>query len=978
MIDIDDISGGNSFLCEPESCKRILTSTSNAHSFKIMTQNIRSISCNFNNFNALLARININCEVYVLTESWNSVTSTFPYFPGYDIHYTKNNRNQNDGLVIFTKNGLICTVEEPIMNDASCLIVKVKPDTLVIALYRSPSNRNIAPFIDSLDKLLLLYKTYKNIVITGDINIDIKSNNEDPNSNDYLNLLVSHGILAGHTYPTREANCLDHAMIKSKNPVSVLVLNAPLTDHAAVITCIELVVEKYPHRDFYKTKVNYEGILEDLKSFNFEGILKSSEANWAADKLVNLLSHFLSKHSLRVLVPRRLRCLKPWITPGLIRCMRNRDRMYLKCKTEPNNVILEVTYKRYKNFCNDLLKRLKRIYERSELKKHAKNPKKTWETITSIVHTRKQKSIPKELLRIADSPQKSIDDINVFFSNVGRSLANKILNDNDTNNQYQNSTTTIPSLVNSMVMLEADDQEIESIILSLKNDSATGWDGISNRFLKICKNHIVPVLTHVVNLCINTGVFPQVFKTAIIHPIHKAGARDCVNNYRPISVLSALSKVCEKVINKRLISFLEKEHVLSSNQYGFRSGSSTTQAVSNITNLIAKHLDKKEKCVGIFLDLAKAFDTVSAPLLINKMENIGIRGVALSLFKSYMSQRSQRVKIGETTSSDLPVTFGVPQGSVLGPSLFLIYINDLCRLHLTNCQIFSFADDTALVFHGTSWEEARLKAEKGLQTTMIWLRKNVLTLNTDKTKYLTFGISSALLPDTSFSIQAHTCSNSIETQPSCQCAILTRSTTVKYLGVLLDHCLSWKSHLKMIAARTRKLIYVFKTLRHVADTQLLKVVYYSLAQSILSYCIGVWGGAKKSHLILLERAQRALLKVMTFKSFRYPTTKLYTLCDVLTIRQLFILDTILNQHSNMIYDPSLNTTRRMDRVCKTPTYRTSFIKKYNCFLGPFLYNKINKTLGIYLLSKHDCKMKLTVWLKTQNYEDTEKLFTILK
>lgn len=299
IYEIDNINTGKSYLCDPEHCKTILSSSSGTHSFKILTQNIRSINCNIHGFKVLLARININFDLYFLTETWNTITPILPSIPNYDLHYTKHNHNQNDGLVIYTKNGLICTVEEPNFNDAICLTIKINSITLIIALYRSPSKRNITPFLISLDKLLLTYKSYTNIIIMGDINIDIKPNNDDTNSHDYLNLLASHGLLTSHTFPTRIANCLDHAMVKSRNPVTSLVLKAPLTDHSAVILSLDLATQQnHQNRTITVNKVNYQGILTDLQGTSFDDIMTSRDANWAAERLVSLLSNYLRTDTL--------------------------------------------------------------------------------------------------------------------------------------------------------------------------------------------------------------------------------------------------------------------------------------------------------------------------------------------------------------------------------------------------------------------------------------------------------------------------------------------------------------------------------------------------------------------------------------------------------------------------------------------------------------------------------------------------------
>lgn len=215
---------------------------------------------------------------------------------------------------------------------------------------------------------------------------------------------------------------------------------------------------------------------------------------------------------------------------------------------------------------------------------------------------------------------------------------------------------------------------------------------------------------------------------------------------------------------------------------------------------------------------------------------MGVRGVQLTLFKNYLSNRLQRVRVGELTSSDLPINYGVPQGSVLGPTLFLTFINDLCNLQLMNGKIITFADDTALVFHGNSWEEAYDFAQAGFNRVTAWLRNNALTLNIEKTKFIPFSIRNSFNHD-NFSLRAHFCT----VNHPCHCSKISIAPQIRYLGIIIDSTLSFNSHLDLLSSRTRKLIYVFKNLRHIADKSIIKMVYQSLCQSVIAYCITVWG-----------------------------------------------------------------------------------------------------------------------------------------
>lgn len=350
---------------------------------------------------------------------------------------------------------------------------------------------------------------------------------------------------------------------------------------------------------------------------------------------------------------------------------------------------------------------------------------------------------------------------------------------------------------------------------------------------------------------------------------------------------------------------------------------------------------------------------------------VGIRGLALDIFESYLSERSQLVKLDKFISCEENVSFGVPQGSVIGPTLFLLYINDLCNLKIPNCKIITYADDTALLISGDTWEKTRKHAESALTIVMNWFRFNLLTVNVEKTKFITFSSKPSSMPDSSYKIFAHTCSPNSNL---CNCSPLTRTTSIKYLGIIIDHTMSWKEQIQSTVSRIRKLIFIFKNLRSSLDLNTLKTIYFALAQSILSYCIPVWGGALKTNMLHLERTQRAVLKVIISKPIRFPTAEVFSICKVLSVRKLFILRSTLRFHSQLPFNEEyLNNKRRSNRVCPLRPKRTVMAGRYHFFLMPLLYNKINKTINIYPLTLNKCKIKLTNWLLTLSYDQTENL-----
>ena len=361
-----------------------------------------------------------------------------------------------------------------------------------------------------------------------------------------------------------------------------------------------------------------------------------------------------------------------------------------------------------------MIKKVKLQYQRREFEKANKNPKETWKLIKTVGNLHKSQSSSSKLFSSSSDLLSTVNDVNHFFANIGKELAFNITNNLAA--QLPSDPVISPpiqlissgSRPNSMALLKTDFVEVEQIINNLKTTSATGWDSIPASLIKSAKHVLVPVLTHLFNLCPIVGVFPGEFKKALVHPIYKSGDTGSVTNYRPISVLSILSKILEKLLYRRLTGYLDSFNIIADNQYGFRRGKSTEDAILNMTELVAQNFNSKYKTIGLFLDLSKAFDTVSIPSLMEKMLEIGVRGIAYDIFKSYLTDCTQRVIINDTVSQDEALCYGVPQGSVLGPTLFSIYVNDLCKLSLPNCKILSYADGTVLLIHGADWEKSVL------------------------------------------------------------------------------------------------------------------------------------------------------------------------------------------------------------------------------------------------------------------------------
>lgn len=654
--------------------------------------------------------------------------------------------------------------------------------------------------------------------------------------------------------------------------------------------------------------------------------------------------------------------------------MRHRDALHLKARKRPKDAIIQLTYKRYRNFCCDLLHKLKHQFEQKQLDENKNNPKKLWQIVKDICHTSKQNAPATELLKSKNNTTESLDYCNDYFSTVGGKLANEILNNQGITEQLLADEISIANgKTHSFYMHPTDEFEVDSIIRNLKTSGASGLDCINNNLIKQIKNHIITPLTHICNLSISYGEFPEPWKKAAVCPVYKSGPKDTPSNYRPISLLSCLSKVLEKLINQRLISYLETNNLLSNRQYGFRRGKSTEDTVDDLVSLICNLLDSGNACIGVFLDLAKAFDTVSIPILLRKLEYIGIRGLPLQWFQSYLSNRKQVVRIGESMSTESRIQFGIPQGSILGPTMFLVYINDISDFVPADAQHFCYADDTAVIFSDATWDGAFQKAEAGLTSLGKYLNRNLLTLNTDKTKYVTFYKTLASCPPDTNGIKVHRCN----LQNNCLCPEIQSTNTIKYLGIKIDNTLSFKAHIHTLSGKVRKLINIMKLLRHCANKDLLKYIYLALCQSIIGYCLRIWGGSAKTHMMEIERAQRSVLKVMLGKPFRYSTNKLFDEWQLLSVRRLYIHLVTIRVHKTLRTSPDYPEIIKK-RVYKIPTssVSTSFARRHSYFLYPHIYNNVAKECSLKQLSVHEVKLKVKRWLLSLNYDQTESIITI--
>ena len=808
---------------------------------------------------------------------------------------------EHGGLIIYVHKDFECTALTEVKVPSSgweYLCVKLshrKPKSKIYVLcniYRKPNEivNDLDTFSNELSTLLITVKNLKHSTyVCGDYNIDLLKVKINKHYCDYFDEIISHGFFPKITLPTRisdnSSTLIDNIFTNNieEADISGILLNH-ISDHQMMFTIVEnrSYVTNVPK--FIDIECNdqrsMQAFLSELEDMDiYDKLEQSVDSNPHDnyDRFITLINDAKEKHLPKKTVKfnKKKHKKSKWMTYGILKSINTKDILYKKLvKADIHDEIrystLKAEFGEYKKILRRSINEAKHLYYARTFALYKNDIKQTWSVIKDTLQKKHHsKTTDKFVLndRVVTDFDEIANEFNVYFINIGRSLSDQI--QSEASSQDYLLQHNKPNMTFNFVRVN--EVYIDNVINKLKNKSSCGYDNISNKHIKYAKNVLTKPLTLLVNQCLHTGIYPSQLKLSRVKPLFKSGDQSRFCNYRPISLLPSLSKIFERVIFDQLLDYFTNNNLLCLDQFGFRPGHSTELAALRLVDHLITQLDSCRVPTNIYIDLSKAFDTLNHGILLQKLKYYGITGNSINLLQSYLSERCQYVEYNHHRSNTLSISTGVPQGSVLGPLLFLIYINDLPMVSDV-FNMLMYADDTTL-YCNINQNISEIEINHELWKVSQWLAANKLSLNVGKTKFMVFRMRNKVVSYPDLQING----NAIE-----------RVTQFNFLGLILHESLSWDKHINHISLKVSKAIGILYRLKSIYPHRVLLTLYNTLILPHYNYCILSWGSTlRENHRLHL--LQKKAVRIITNSNYIAHTEPLLKELRLLKVTCMFSL-----------------------------------------------------------------------------------------
>lgn len=949
----------------------------------ILHLNIRSINKHWNELKIVLQNLVGRLDILVLSEIAVNDVDDYYNFEGYKSYSKTRLKQGGGGILIFVKDDIVFENIEYNFNSfesiSGMLTTNKEVKIFLFAIYRPPS-KNKKHFVEELYEALCCIKN-SNMIIIGDTNINLLDAG-DKVVNDYEGLLAAYGFYKCINSVTRiecradkvVRSCLDHIFVRSRLKdikINSAVYTTKISDHFLIASDIvfDNIAKSTETNLDYVNCMDEEKLSQKLKSIDWSKLMNDEKPDELYDKIEQLFGECYDVCSYRRYISKNNKPKKEWMTNELTKLMLKRDKLFRKwynCKNTYRNDLYE-DYRVTRQQVVAEIKRAKIRHYKYKLNNSKHSVKETWQTINEIIGKKRKATVDEVIKK------------HLGKTSSNKNISNKFVNsfvDEVSNIQHNCDTLMIPNLINygmsanqSILVKPFSPDFIKNLIYRLDVKKQPGIDRIRVKDLQLVADSISPVIAKLVNLCIKYSIMPRKLKVSIIRPVYKKGDHLNYSNYRPIAILSIIEKIIERCIAVRLTEYLETFNIINPLQFGFQQGKCTSDLLSLFSDHVNTRLNNNMHVLALFIDFSKAFDTLNHSKLLSALEKIGVRGPLLGWFKNYLESRYIVTRVGDTYSSSRIITTGVPQGSILGPIMYLLYVNDITN-YVLNCQSYLYADDTVLIASHSDLRVAERNLQDSFTNVLKFTHDKNLVINSEKTKLVHICSPSNRNKYDIVNLLYHnyTCLHSMNDTSECGgcTSVIEEVPNHVYLGVTIDNRFSWRPHIDYLHNKLKSCAFKLYILKSILPFNLLRTVYAALVESIISYGILAWGSASDTHLHRITSIQNKIIKNINLTQFETtpnePYGNMYRFCNFLPVKKLFEYKFILDHYFDNKYKPlpdhTVNTRLRVQGKYKLPLFNNKYGKRRLEYKVPEIFNNIPSDishLDKYLFVKYEVK-----------------------
>ena len=893
--------------------------------FTIISQNIRSYGKHRDELIECITRVK-NVKLILLQEIWQRSPQMIPGFQPIEGRYRK--FRVGGGVGFFIDQGLNYTLldtpfDEGTFESQAFETTINRKCHIFINIY-CPHKLPIKVVSEYLTEILKDIEQGKSVSIFGDLNIDIQK----PNNFELIDIMASYGFASLIQDPTRvkdESKSTIDLLFTNDSTLNGGIFPLEISDHYTIFATLETGRSKKMFKEKPLCDIRSMEYMRDwMKCVDWKPVLEDNTKT-TFDKFSDILSEARKICCPSIKVGTKIRISQPWFTLGLKVSRIYKEKLAKKARAKQG--VHKEVYVKYRNVYNKLCKFAKIKYYSDLFKQYEGDPKMLWKTADEVVGRNKNEDYIN--IKGCSSDQQQADKFNLYFANIAVSLANKMPTEKADFREY----LKLIDVDTKMEFSEVYPSDILKILTSLKPKTSFSFDCLSNKLIKFLKFELALPLSHIINTSLKLAYVPQNWKEARCVPIFKKGNRQEVGNYRPICLLSTISKICEKVVAHQITNYMEQNHLFYSKQFGYRAKHSCQDLLIQYFDFVYRAKNKKENCLTVMLDLSKAFDTIPKNILYEKLRAYGL---PVEWFVSYLESRNQRVNIRADFSRKLNMLLGVPQGSVLGSLIFILFTNEIHKV-TSMCSLL-FADDSTFCQSNCDLNELFEIVNNELSKLESWFITMGLTINPKKTRYI--------------------CYTNEETCPDLWLGgekIIRiweggEEPAFKLLGVWIDPSLTFQYQINQVHKKVQNaLSYIIRSKKSL-PFKIRLMLYRSLVLPHLHYCSVVWG-SPSSHTDKLQIALKKGLRMICGVPFMAHADPLFVKTNTLKYEDIYKFN-VTKLAFNVINNTSLPVTSSLfDRFeairrpgpmfqLKEPFSRTDTLKRLPTAAVPKIWNSL--------------------------------------